>query len=308
MWLFQRKIRIHGFKPSATSLGKTQLKHSASGDSFSSRLHNSNVLKAEKYTSFLLTGQEPRLEPALPYFASYRPPSVFGTQPQPPASAQRDSALKITFFLVSPTGLSVPERLQQKKGAPEWLFLGRPRQALQLREQLREGAAAQTPAPQPSCFEGRGRAEAVAQRVQWAGLRQSASREAPGSGRGEPNPILTLESQAGPLRRLCVVPKPLTEQLFHSSKLPEKVSGRRLRQPLSAQAPLSAAAPGPGAVSASPCRPLPSPAPCKPRPAPGARARAEGRVGKDSRRDPEARLARPPPPWPPVHPVRPAQP
>lgn len=43
------------------------------------------------------------------------------------------------------------------------------------------------------------------------------------------------------------------------------------------------------------------PAPAPPRGS-GARARVcgRGRVGKDRRRDPEARLARPPPPWPPA--------
>ena len=111
-------------------------------------------------------------------------------------------------------------------------------------------------------------------------LRQSASREAPGSGRGRTQPNPDSESQVGPLRRLCVVPKPLTEQLFHSSKLPEKVSGRRLRQPPSAQAPLSAA-PRPWSCFRFP----PVPTPPKPRPvqAPprisGARARASAGGG-----------------------------
>lgn len=49
--------------------------------------------------------------------------------------------------------------------------------------------------------------------------------------------------------------------------------------------------------------PAPGPAPPHPGPAPrlgGARACGRGRVGKDRWRDPEARLARPPPPWPPA--------
>lgn len=51
-----------------------------------------------------------------------------------------------------------------------------------------------------------------------------------------------------------------------------------------------------------PRRPRPGPAPPRPRPATRGRARAceRGRVGKDRWRDPEARLARLPPPWPPA--------
>lgn len=143
-------------------------------------------------------------------------------------------------------------------------------------------------------------------------LRQSASREAPGSGRGRTQPNPDSESQVGPLRRLCVVPKPLTEQLFHSSKLPEKVSGRRLRQPPSAQAPLSAAPRPWSCFRFPPCRPLPSPAPCKPRPESRGRARARVREGAGGEGQPARSRgeARAPAPAlaPSSHPVRPAQP
>lgn len=53
----------------------------------------------------------------------------------------------------------------------------------------------------------------------------------------------------------------------------------------------------------APAPPRPRPSPPRPRPAAGgwgARVRGRGRVGKDRRRDPEARLARPPPPRPPA--------
>ena len=205
-----------------------------------------------------------------------------------------------------------PERLQQKKGAPEWLFLGRPRQALQLREQLREGAAAQPLAPQPSCFEGReggsgGSASAVGGPCAKAHLERLRGR-----GGGEPNPTLTRNRRLVLCVDSVVVPKPLTEQLFRSSKLPEKVSERRLRQPRSAQAPLSAAPRPWSCFRFPPCRPLPSPAPCKPRPESRGRARARVREGAGGEGQPARSRgeARAPAPAlaPSSHPVRPAQP
>ena len=66
-----------------------------------------------------------------------------------------DFSRMLIFFLVSPTGSSVPKETVAEEGGAGplgWLFLGRRPYVLQLQEQSREGAAAQT--PQPSCLEG----------------------------------------------------------------------------------------------------------------------------------------------------------
>uniref|UniRef100_A0A8C6DNM3 AP complex mu/sigma subunit domain-containing protein n=1 Tax=Moschus moschiferus TaxID=68415 RepID=A0A8C6DNM3_MOSMO len=182
---------------------------------------------------------------------------------------------KLLFFLVSPTGSSVPGETAAEEGGSG--VAGETSAGTSASGAAEGGSCSADSGPSAILLGGQvGRKRRLSARSGRA-LRQRASpeRRRVRDG-GEPNPTLTRNRRLVLCVECVVVPSPLTEQLlFHSGKLPEKASGRRRRQPPSAQAPLGSA-PRPCSYFRFP-RADPARAPPRASPAPslgGARARA----------------------------------
>ena len=215
---------------------------------------------------------------------------------------------------MSPTGSSVPGETAAEEGGSGVAVSGETSVGTSASGAVEGGSCSADSCSSAILLGGKGGRKRWLSECSGRALLQRASLERRrGRGGGEPNPTLTRNRRLVLCVESVVVPRPLTKQLlFHSSKLPEKISGRRLRQPPSAHAPLSSAPRSWSYFRFPPCQPLLRPAPCTPRPESRGRARARVREGAGGEGQPARSRgeARAPAPAlaPSSHPVRPAQP